>query len=246
MSSLRKHKVKAKTPKTKTKSHFKLYITGTFAIIWLITWTLRPSENVNQDTTEDLIENSKQSESNRSPALSNSHQESQSPDATNTSNEPVEPFIHPDTLSQDDLIHEASTPNKRTLDQRSLTLQVVLNNKESIPQEKLKEVALQQLRAPLLAESIDDSHYIFHHFFSATGLYIENDSSHGLNTEEFADTVFAQPSMIARKAMLVRFADAAPDHIDAVVKSLNKRGIIVPSLDGSPTENLPEMEEASQ
>jgi hypothetical protein len=186
-------------------------------------------------------------ESNLDRTLSSSQSttspESQSNDSEMDPSHSAEPFIHPDELSQDDLIQEATSPKKRTLNQRSLTLQVVLNNRESIPQEKLKEVALQQLRGPLTDEGRDDSHFIFHHFFTAAGLYMENDTSHGQNIEEFSDAVLTQSSMVARKAMLVRYAEAAPDHIDEVINILHKKGLNVPSLDGSPTENLPQLEE---
>lgn len=152
----------------------------------------------------------------------------------------------PDQLSLDALIQEVANPQARTLQQRSAALHALMNHSDQLSPQKQAELVLRQLRSPLPEDGVDDPHFIFSYYFEATALFFQDPTQAQFKQEEWVETVLAQSSNIARKAILSQIAEMAPQEVEGILFALTQKGLRIPPLDGVPTENLPELESPQQ
>lgn len=150
--------------------------------------------------------------------------------------------LNPHKLSFEDLVKEVSSPQNQTLSQRSLAIQFLVNHAALLSPDIQAEVTWKQLRTPLVPKDSDDSDAVFYYFFNMTDLYLQKRRVGSQSDEQWAEAILGQPSAIARKAILLRLKELAPNEAQGIISVLIAKGLNVGELDESPVENRPELD----
>lgn len=214
---------------------------STLSLGALIFWIMSPSDVQDRSPAQDHDKDPKPS----SAIVDTSHENNATPESISNLDVTV-PFPDLSELSQEALIGEALSPKERTLSQRSLTLRTIQYESEALESDVIREIAKQQIRAPLPPSVLHDPDGVYDYFFRATGLYLEQGGGLSQSNHELVEMILAQPSMVGRKAILNRLQLMAPEQFPTLVHALSKKGLYVPpTLDGTPSENLPMLDAAS-
>lgn len=234
--------------KTRSKGRLLTFVISTMIVGSLFFWMMPQTEVQNRSPAQNQDLDSKRNSENvnhsdinetTSESLQNSVMLTPEVDSEN-------PFPDLNEVSQETFINEALNPKQRTLSQRSMILRTIENGSKTLESPVIREIALQQMRGPLPSNTHNNPDAIYDFFFRAAGLFLEQGEDLSQNTEELAYIILAQSSMVGRKAILVRSQLMNPDQFTTLVKILNKKGIHVPpSLEGTPSENLPTVEATS-